>query len=143
MPNHLADADLAREVVALIESGKVKHDQGVILRPVGDLPKVDLPDPRAVLRGETERYMACAAGMIFLLRSPEGAYVKGAGGTFSLPDQKYRIDLMVWANDQLHAAPGVGELIFYYSSNTAAVARLKYLADHPGASAEEIGRILP
>lgn len=143
MPKHLADADLAREVVALIESGKVEHNQGVILRPAGDLPKVDLHDPRAVLRGETERYMACVAGMIFLLRSPEGAYVKGAGGAFSLPDQKYRIDLMDWADEQLHAAPGVGEIIFYYSSNAAAVARLKYLADHPGASAEAIGMVTP
>lgn len=140
----VADATLAGEVADLAESGLVDHDQNGIIRYSNSYDDRMHLNTRTARSGEGERVTACLGGMVFLLRGPEETDVISGGIWFhDASKDDYWVDLLDWAEEQLHAAPGVTGEIFYEPDAATAIARMRYLAGHPDATASDVKAVTP
>lgn len=98
---------------------------------------VDVPVPVEKLREGSCGTSACVAGYVVMMRAPKGTTTTGS--TLYLPDDVIT-DCAAFAQEELDLTREVASAIFY-TGNESAIARLRYLAEHPDATQYELERI--
>lgn len=136
-----ANAALCEEVANWAERYPEQHNQGLWLHAEGSKwDSYDSTIPIEEMRSGQCKTTACAAGIVTLLRAPEGTTVDPMDN-LHFPDGT-STDICDFAAKEL-GLEDVGYGMIFYTSNETAIARLHYLAENPDATRTELEQAVP